>query len=75
MCVFETIIYQLKKHFIMYHIAFMAKPDTCTGVNIQAASYSEAIQRFEKEFKNKEILYICRKDTLSLIQRRSTIQA
>jgi hypothetical protein len=52
----------------------MAKPDTCTGVNIQAASYSEAIQRFEKEFKNKEILYICKKDILSSTQKISTTQ-
>jgi len=56
----------------MYHVAFMTQPDRCTGVNIQAASYSEAIQRFEEKFKNKEILYVCKKDTSSLIQKVST---
>lgn len=39
-----------------YHICYLIGKELCTGINIKASSYSDAIKKFNS---NNKILYIC----------------
>ncbi len=39
-----------------YHICYLIGNELCTGINIKALSYSDAIEKFKSSNK---ILYIC----------------
>jgi hypothetical protein len=42
----------------IYHFCYMMHKELCTGVNIQARDYAEAIALFNKDFKSSELLYV-----------------
>ena len=39
-----------------YHICYLIDNELCTGINIKASSYSDALDKFNN---SNEILYIC----------------
>ncbi len=39
-----------------YHICYLIGNDLCTGINIEASSYNDAMDKFNI---NNQILYIC----------------
>jgi hypothetical protein len=41
-----------------YHVCYIIGKELCTGININADGYSQAIKEFEKRFPDKEILYV-----------------
>ena len=42
-----------------YHICYVKDDTNCTGVNIKATDYGDAYKKFDLQFKNKKIIYIC----------------
>ena len=43
-----------------YHVCYLIGKELCTGTNVIASNYSEAIQKFEEANPNKCIIYITR---------------
>lgn len=41
-----------------FHICYLIEKELCTGINIVAKSYGDAENKFKKEHKLKEIVYI-----------------
>jgi hypothetical protein len=39
-----------------YHICYLIDKDLCTGINVEAYSYADALSKFNS---NNKILYIC----------------
>jgi len=45
-----------------YHICYeLKKSELCTGYNIIAKSYIDALEKFKNNFKNKNIIYVTEK--------------
>jgi hypothetical protein len=55
---YKSIFRNHKRRLAMenYHICYLIDNDLCTGITLQASSYSDALNRFNK---NNKILYIC----------------
>ena len=54
---------KMKKHFNLnamkkFHICYYVAKELCTGININAASYVEAIKEFIKTHDEKKIIYV-----------------
>jgi hypothetical protein len=41
-----------------YHICYLLKEELCSGINVQAPSYMDALKTFEKNKGKKHIVYI-----------------
>lgn len=41
-----------------YHICYLVAKELCTGFNIEATNYVEAVRKFNKLVGNNDILYI-----------------
>jgi hypothetical protein len=41
-----------------YHICYMLKKELCTGINISAPSYLDAIEMFDSQFPLANVVYI-----------------
>lgn len=41
-----------------FHICYLIAKNLCTGKNITALNYSEAIEKFNESHGNQEILYV-----------------
>jgi hypothetical protein len=51
-----------------YHICYLIqglREKLCTGKNIAAKSYNDALEEFEKQFGKQEILYIKNNSSLA----------
>lgn len=44
-----------------YHVCYEVGSELCTGYNIKANSYIEALEKFRLNFDNKNILYVAKK--------------
>ena len=44
-----------------YHVCYELESDLCTGYNIIANTYIEALEKFRLSFKDKNILYVAKK--------------
>ena len=56
---YERYLNQYTRTMSNFHICYLIGKDLCTGINIKASSYEDALKRFKR--KNK-ILYICLMD-------------
>jgi hypothetical protein len=45
-----------------YHICYTLAKELCTGVNIEAKSYIDALNKFKIIYNGQEIIYITVKD-------------
>lgn len=43
----------------IYHFCYMVGKELCTGVNIKAKDYAQAISLFNKKYQSSELLYVC----------------
>lgn len=43
-----------------YHVCYLVGRELCTGVNIPAFSYMDALKDFENKYPDKEIVYVTR---------------
>lgn len=43
---------------ITFHICFLVCTELCTGINIKASNYIDAMKQFTKQHGEKEILYV-----------------
>jgi hypothetical protein len=41
-----------------FHICYLIAKELCTGTNIIAKNYTEALKLFDKAYGDKEILYV-----------------
>ena len=41
-----------------YHICFALCEELCTGINVKAKTYMEALREFTKKHGDKNILYV-----------------
>ena len=44
-----------------YHVCYELESELCTGYNIIANTYIEALEKFRLSFKNKKIIYVTKK--------------
>jgi len=43
-----------------YHVCYLVGTELCTGVNIPAFSYMDALKDFENKYPDKQIVYVTR---------------
>ncbi len=41
-----------------YHVCYLLGTELCTGANVFARNYVEAIQKFDKKYPNRKIIYV-----------------
>lgn len=44
-----------------YHVCYVKNENNCTGINIKAKNYIDALKKFNLKLINKKIIYICLK--------------